>query len=339
MFRRILVSGGYGFLGQYLIKDIANEFPNVALKILDINPNTETLLNFYHNYNITVSNNDICDYDSIENEFMDIDLVIHLAGFISYSLRDKELLERSNILGTKNILKAISCNKIKNLIHISSVAALGYNDDNNEPINETYNYDWNIAKKRKKYYMLTKHLADIEIENYIEKGLNTVILYPGLMFGPGDFANSSRIIRAIKYRKIPFNMPGGSNVIDVRDVSKGILTVLKQGITNGKFLLSGHNLTYKEINKIIANKLMVKYPRLTLPRFLTPILVNTFLFIESISKNKLEVAADNIDSASNFRYYDNTKAKKELGWEPEFTFEQTIEDTIKWMNENGLFEK
>jgi len=337
MIKKILITGGYGFLGQYLINDITNEFPGVDVKILDNNPHPRSIFKSKKNFNSSIKN--ICDYDSIANEFVNIDLVIHLAGLVSFSLKDKELLEQVNILGTRNILSAMRSNKIKNLIHISSVAALGYRDDKNKPIDETYNFNWTIAQQRKKYYMLTKHLADLEIENHIEQGLNAVILYPGLMFGPGDYTNSSRLIQAIKYRRIPFNMPGGTNVVDVRDVSNGILTILKQGITNGKFLLSGHNLTFKAINKIIADKLSVKAPKLSLPRFLNPILFHLLLFIESLSKNKLELTADNVDSAFKFRYFNNTKAKKELNWEPKISFEQTIENTIKWMEENGLFEQ
>ncbi len=312
MFKKILITGGFGFLGQYVINDILNVFPDVGIKILDRNPNPKSFFNFKSTYNITVSIKDICDYDSIKKEFNNIDMVIHLAGLISSSLKNRKLMERVNVQGTKNILKAIVFNKVEKLIHISSVAALGYCDDKNMTIDESFIFDWNIAKKLKKYYMLTKHQADLEVEKYMNEDLDVVILYPGLMFGPGDLTNSSKLIRAIKYRRIPFNTPGGTNVIDVRDVSNGILTVIKQVITNGKFLLSGHNLSFKEINKIIANKLMVKYPKLTLPRILRPLLFNLFLFIESVSKNKIELTADDIDNAFKFRYFDNKKAKKRI---------------------------
>ncbi|MCK4667279.1 NAD-dependent epimerase/dehydratase family protein [Candidatus Dependentiae bacterium] len=339
-FKKFLITGGCGFLGQHLVNDLVNEFSDLKIKILDLKPNPKPLFDFSDNPNVEVSlQKDICDYGSIENEFMNIDLVIHLVGLISFSLKDKELLEKVNILGTKNILKAISSNKIKNLIHISSVAALGYRDDKNEAINETYDYDWNIAKKRKKYYMLTKHLADIEIENYIKEGLNAVILYPGLMFGPGDLTNSSKLIRAIKYRRIPFNMPGGTNVIDVRDVSAGIVAILRKGIYDGNYLLSGYNLTIKDVNNIIAKELGVKPPKLTLLRILGSIMFNLVLVIESKVSRELEVAADNIDSAFKFRYFNNLKAKRELEWSPKISFRKTINDTIKWMDENGLFEK
>jgi len=338
--RKILITGGCGFLGQYLTKDLLDEFGDLRIKILDLKPKAEPLFDFSGRANVELLlNRDICEYGSIENEFEGIDSVIHLAGVVSFSLQDKDLLEKVNVEGTKNVLKAAAFNKTASFLHISSVAALGYGDDENNAIDETFDFDWDIAKRRKKYYMVTKHLADVEVERYVKKGRNCVILYPGLMFGPGDITNSARLIRAIKGGKIPFNMPGGTNIIDVRDVSRGIAAVIRKGITTGTYLLSGHNLTFKQINKTIAEALSVKSPGLTLPRVLNPLLFHLLLFVESVKKNRLELTADNLDSAFKFRYFDNAKAKEQLGWEPEITFEQTIKDTIEWMDKNGWFEK
>ena len=58
-----------------------------------------------------------------------------------------------------------------------------------------------------------------------------------------------------------------------------------------------------------------------------------------LSKEKIELTADNVDSAFKFRYFNNTKAQDMLGWQPEIPFEQTIQDTIKCMEKNGHFKK
>jgi dihydroflavonol-4-reductase len=339
-FDRILITGGCGFLGQYLTKDLLDEFTGLRIKILDLKPSAEPLFDFGDRANVEFQLNcDVCDYESISEEFKNIDLVIHLAGIVSFSLKDKDLMEQVNVRGTANVLKAAVRNGVKSVFHISSVAALGYSDNRNEPVDERFVFDWDIAGRRKKYYMLTKHLADVAVGRYAEKGFDSVILYPGLMFGPGDLTNSARLINAIKNGRIPFNMPGGTNIVDVRDVSRAIVTVLNKGMTKGDYLLCGHNLTFKEVNSTIAEALSVKAPRLTLPRFLNPLLFRLLLFVESIKKERLELTADNLDSAFKFRYFDNSKAAKELGWRPEIAFEQTIRDTISWMEQNEHFGK
>ena len=338
--KKIIITGGCGLLGQYLTKDILENFSDMKIKILDLkeNPNSITDFSKYKNIQI-VNGKDITDYESIKNEFQNIDTVIHCAGLVSFSLKDKQLLEKVNIQGTANVLKAMAVNKVKNIIHISSVAALGYSDDKNIRVNEDFLFDWEIAKKKKKYYMLTKHEADCELEKFIKAGSNVVVLYPGLMFGPGDINNSKKIIEAIHSRKILFNMCGGTNIVDVRDVSKGIIAVLKKGINNGRYLLSGENLSFKEINKTIAQSLSVKIPKLVIPRIFNFIFYQTALFIESISSKKLILTADNIDSAFKIRFFDNRKAKEDIGWEPKISFKQTINSTIEWMNKNGFIKK
>jgi nucleoside-diphosphate-sugar epimerase len=338
MVKNILITGGCGFLGQYIVRDILEAFPDSIIKVIDLKKNQMPVIDHLKNPRVkTLLNKDICNYDNIKLDFKDVDTVIHLAGIVSFSIKDKDLLQEVNVEGTKNVLKAINENKVKNSIHISSVAALGYNDKKDSPINETYKFDWKIAKSKKKYYMLTKHLADVEIEKSAK--FNALILYPGLMFGPGDVTNSARLIKAIQDRKIPFNMPGGTNIIDVRDISKGIIDSIKNNIQKGHYLLSGYNLEFKQVNATIANQLKVKPPKNTLPRFLNPLMFRLLLLAEVLSKKKLELTADNVDSAFKYRYFSNKKAENNFGWKPEISFKQTITDTIDWMNENGLLTK
>jgi nucleoside-diphosphate-sugar epimerase len=58
---------------------------------------------------------------------------------------------------------------------------------------------------------------------------------------------------------------------------------------------------------------------------------------EVITKGKLAVTGDNVDSAFRMRYFDNAKARRVMGWAPEIGFEQTVRDTIEWMKADGQF--
>ena len=342
-YQNILITGGCGFLGQHLIKSLTDKHPDVKIKVLDLNQSRCCIINHSNNKNIqTKINKDITDYNSIKDDFKNIDAVIHLAGIVSFSLKDKSLLKKVNVDGTRNVLKAAHENKVKHFLHISSVAALGYNDKKNHPVDEEFRFNWNIAKKRKKYYMLTKHLADNEVKRFTQKGLKTTVLYPGLMLGPGDITNSAKLINAIKENRVPFNMPGGTNIIDVRDVSEGIVRALEKDLVDTEkndFLLSGHNITFKELNTIIATEVLTRPPKTTLPKILNPLMFRILLLAESISNKKLELTADNLDSAFKYRYFTNNKAKKHLDWQPKINFQKTIKDTINWMKEDGIIKK
>ncbi|MFH1715660.1 MAG: NAD-dependent epimerase/dehydratase family protein [Elusimicrobiota bacterium] len=338
--KKILITGGAGFLGRYLIQNLLNNFDGLDITILDLRENKNKLFDFSNFTNIKyLYNKNICHYTDIENDFSGIDTVIHLAGLVSFSLKDKDRLQDINVTGAENVLKASFENNVLNFIHVSSVAALGYNNDPLNPINESFKFDWSIAKRKHKYYMLTKHEADEKVLEYRNKGMNIAIVYPGLMLGPGDRTNSTNLINGIKQGKIAFNMPGGTNIIDVRDTAKGIAQLLKHNIINDEILLSGENISFKEINKTIAEELGVNYPKKTLSKTLSSLLYYILLFAEFISKKPLPLTADNVDSASKFRYFSNTKANKVLSWRPEINFRDTIKNTIEWMVNKNEFKR
>jgi len=338
MQKNILVTGGCGFLGQHLIAQLSKEFPGSSIRILDLKQNQAC--SFGQDVTVVLKKN-ICDYKSISAEFKDIDIVIHLAGIVSFAKKDKKLLEAVHICGTRNVIKACQEHKVKTLIHVSSVAALGFNDDKHNPIDDEFQFDWKLARSRNKYYMLTKHDADLEIRKarhaagHKEPHLNTVIVYPGLLLGPGDVVNSAKLINAIRNCRIPFNMPGGTNVIDVRDVASGIVLMIKKDVKNKQYLLSGYNLTFKQINSTIAGILKVKCPKTTLPKRLNFLMYEIFNVIESVSPN-VELTSDNVDSAFKFRYFSNEKTRQDLGWKPKIGFDQTIKDTVEWMKKNKI---
>jgi dihydroflavonol-4-reductase len=329
----ILVTGGCGFLGYYLVNEIKKHFPKSRIKVIDLRENP------VENYRIKDKSieislgKDITDFNSIKKELRGFDTVIHCAGLVSFSLKDKDSLFKVNVDGTKNVLKSAFENRVKKFIHISSVAALGYKDSKNELVNEDFKFDWKAAEKKNKFYMLTKHLADAEVKKYKDK-MNTLTLYPGLMFGPGDLKNSAKLIQAIKEKRIPFNMPGGTNIVDVRDVARGIVLAMENKIT-GDFLLSGHNLLFSESNRIISEVVGEKPPSKIMPKFLNLFLHSVLLNIERIKPN-IELTADNIDSAFKYRYFDNSKAGKEFNWKPEIEFKKTIQDTYNWMVKDGI---
>jgi dihydroflavonol-4-reductase len=331
-----MITGACGFLGRHLINTLSRQLSDINIKAVDLKCDENFRQQFDNTGNITtLTGKDVTIYDDIKNDFADCDTVIHLAGVVSFCLADQAKLEKVNIQGTGNVLQAASQAGVKNFYHISSVAALGYGDDKHAPINENFKFNWKIARRNKKFYMLTKHLADLEVNKYRDEQMKCCVLYPGLMLGPGDLINSAKLVKAISQRKIPFNMPGGTNVVDVRDVAKGITLAVKNNIGNKDILLSGKNLTFKEINLIIANKLGIKPPGPTLPRFLSPLLCPTLMTIEKL-KPGIELTADNLHSAFRYRYFDNARAKKLLNWQPKISFENTVSDIIEWMKKERM---
>jgi len=310
----IVITGGCGFLGQHLINELQKEH---TLTILDMH--TKDIPG------VCVINADIV-HDDLREHFSNTDLVIHAAGLVRFGRGDKDALHAVNVEGTRNILKASK--HVPWFIHISSVAALGYSNDKNILVDEDYQFDWTQA--RSKHYMTSKKRADELINR------DAVIIYPGLIYGPGDTNNTSKLINAIRNQQIPFNMPGGTTLIDVRDVARGIKTVIDQRKQRGRYILTYHNIPYKTINETIARNVGVQAPARTInPLLALPVNAISGI-IETLTKGKL--TQDLLHSGFLWRYFDNRKARNELGWKPQLSLDQTIKDSLNWMKEHGLEE-
>jgi dihydroflavonol-4-reductase len=328
----IVITGGCGFLGQHLTRALLEAFPETPIRLLDLCPNPNRLFDFSGEQRVAVQTGvDVTDVDALRGCFDGAGAVIHLAGLISFALKDEVRLEQVNVGGTRNVLAEVRRAAVKRVVHVSSVAALGYGDDPECPVDEAFRFDWRVAEQYKKFYMLTKRRADAEVERFRAAGGIATIVYPGLLFGPGDMKGAAALIEATAAGRIDMNPPGGTNVVDVRDVARGIVQVLKEDVGNEDLLLSGHNLSFAEINGAIAGVLDVPAPLRTLPRGLDRLLFPLLLSAERLLPRFLDLSADQVHSAFRFRYFSNRKAGERLGWIPEFSFERTVQDTVHWM--------
>jgi len=332
--KRILITGGCGFLGQHLIYELLKN-KEYKIKVIDLRDRDCKVYDFKDKVEYVIGK-DIVDYNEIKDEFKNIDVVFHLAGLISFWRGHKKQLFAVNELGAKNVLQACLENKVKKVIHISSAAALGFKTKKEKPINEEYKFNWKRAKR--KYYLLSKHNGELFALKYANKGLNCAIANPGLMYGPGDMFNSPKLIKAIKEIRIPFNMPGEINLVDVRDVVKGLIKIMEKGGKGEKYLLTGYNYSFRKISEIVAKGVGVMPPKIkiTIPKIFHKPLYVIFFIIEKFSKKPLKLTSDMIDSSFTFKTFDNSKAKIELNWKPTIFFGKTVKDSIEWLNKNQL---
>jgi len=231
----ILITGGTGFLGTHLVKKLNSLGYNLKLLIRK-NSNIST---FQDLKNIEYNIGEVNSIETLYKATEDIDLIYHLAAYTRMWARDKKVFEETNIKGMENIAKVALEKGIK-LIYISSFIALGATPA--EPVDETFESEEGLFLD----YAQTKFQAKKIIKKYIQNGLNVIIFYPGIVYGPGDFNIFGQTIYDITEGKF-LGCPGKGDTIGsfvyVNDVIEGFISVIERNDLEGEeFILGGVNI-------------------------------------------------------------------------------------------------
>ena len=231
----ILITGGTGFLGVHLVKKLNILGYNTRLLIRessDISP-------FQDLNKIDYIIGDVNNIESLNNAVDSIDLIYHLAAYTRMWAKNKSIFEETNIKGADNIAKVAFEKRIR-LIYISSFIALGATST--DPVDETFESEDGLLLD----YAKTKFQAKKIIKEYIKKGLNVTVFYPGIIYGPGDFNVFGQTILDITSGSF-LGCPGKGDSIGsfvyVNDIIDGLVSVIERNDLKGiEFILGGKNV-------------------------------------------------------------------------------------------------
>ena len=331
--KKIFITGGTGFIGGNLIQKLLHKgFKVKALVRNNTGANRDLLLQKYHwKDSVEIINGDILEPESFRDKINDCEIVIHSAALIEFWNRRWNTVYKVNVVGTNNVLDAALKSNIKKFIHISSVAAIGYGE-NNEPINEEHPYNW---KKHHICYMETKHQAEESVFKAINKGLNATIVNPANVWGIGDYrGRRAPLIKIIKCG-LPFYVNSGTNFVDVEAVCEAIINAIELGKCGKRYILGGENLTIKEFLDTIASELNARKPFIELPKL--PIVLFSYMqeLLGLLTNISPKPSVSQLCFFGNKIYYDSTLATKELKM-PFISFKQCIDKTIDFYKKEKM---
>lgn len=324
----VLVTGATGFLGANLVEAL-NYYTDWHVRALH---RYTSSLDALRGLSYEPVEGDILDSQSLLEAMRGCYAVFHVAGIVTdYWKQDVEELRRVNVDGTRNVVDAALTTGVARLIYTSSQGALGF-PDGTEPIDESHQF--NIPPDTFPYGH-SKYLAEQEVRDGIERGLDAVIVNPTVPIGPHDVnLYISRIILETFRGRALFVPPGGINVVDVGDVAQGHIMALEKGRRGERYLLGGHNITNLELIKKIAIALGVRPPIGNIPRSLVQPLAWLIDIVNSLSPYRLPLSGDILRMGSLYFYADRRKAADELGL-PLTPLKDTIERSIEWLREEN----
>lgn len=224
---RILVTGGGGFLGRYIVKGLLERGYQVRVLGRHRYPDLEAL-------GVTVMQGDIANPVTVNNAIFDRDAVFHVAAKAGiWGKWDSYFYP--NVIGTRNVIKACQTHKIRYLVYTSSPSVV-FNGDHLRNVDESVPYGSNWLC----HYAHTKALAEQEVlaaNNF--STLLTIALRPHLIWGNGDQHLIPRIIARAKAGKLRI-IGDGRNKVDIVYVSNAAhahllaFDALQKGIGCGK---------------------------------------------------------------------------------------------------------
>jgi dihydroflavonol-4-reductase len=198
--------------------------------------------------------------------FAGADVVFHCAAQVTTRRGVTAELTAANVTGTAHVLEAVRAARVQRLVHTSTVAAVGLSVDGAPCTEEaTWNFD---EAGLLDGYAITKRRSE-ELVRDAAASVDAVIVNPTYMFGPRDARPSSgRLIVDVARRQVPGWTLGLNNFVDVRDVVRGMIAAWQRGRRGERYILGGHNMTYRDIMHTIARVAGVRPPRLRVPRLL-----------------------------------------------------------------------
>jgi nucleoside-diphosphate-sugar epimerase len=315
----VLVTGGTGFVGAYVIRDLVNAGYKVSA--LRRNSPLPTYIDADILNRVTWINGDILDPALLEEAMENVDAVIHSAAKVSFNSKDRTELLTTNIEGTANVVNAALEKKIRRFIYVSSGSTLGKRT-NGSMVNEETKW---TESKLNTTYASSKQRGEMEVWRGIAEGLNAVIVNPTTILGYGDWNSSSSAIFKNIYLGFPWYTNGTNGFVDVEDVSRVIVALLATNIRSERFIISGENWTYRKLLSTIADGFRQKRPY----REATPFLASLAWRIEKLRAvfmgKPARVTRESAKIAQSDTNFDNSKIIRAL---PGFRF-TNLEETIK----------
>ncbi len=327
MERKILITGGAGFIGSHLVRLMVNKYPNyliVNLDALTYAGNPANLRDIEQAANYRFERVDICDVEAVREVFdrHSIDSVIHLAAesHVDRSIDDPFAFARTNVLGTLTLLQVAKerwTDEAPHLFyHVSTDEVYG-SLGTEGAFTELSRYEPHSP------YSASKASSDHFVRAFHDTfGLPIVVSNCSNNYGPYQFPEKliPLFINNIRERR-PLPVYGrGQNVRDwlyVEDHARAIDLIFHRGRVGETYNIGGSN----EWRNIDLVRLLVATTDRLLGR------------AEGEDDNLITFVRDR--AGHDLRYaIDSTKLREELGWTPEVDFEEGIERTVRWYLHN-----
>ncbi len=328
MSETVLVTGATGFVGAAVVRNLLARGLPVRVLARPTSPrrNLEGLP-------VEVAVGRLEDAGSLARAVAGCGALFHVAADYRLWVPDPQAMYRTNVDGTRALMRAALAAGVRRIVYTSSVATLGL-DAGGRPADEET--PTGLADKVGPYKQ-SKYLAEEEVRRLVrEEGVPAVIVNPSTPVGPGDVrpTPTGKMIVDAATGRMPAFVDTGLNVVHVDDVAAGHLLAFDHGRVGERYILGGENLTLAQILAAVAKIVGRKPPKVRLPRrAIYPVAYACEAWARLTGKEPF-VTVDALDMAAKRMFFTSAKAERDLGYRAR-PAEQALADAVAYFRTRG----
>ena len=305
----ILVTGGTGLVGSHLLRALLERNNQPIRAIRRKLSRMDLIEDIAHQIEWVEA--DILEVKSLHEAIIGVSEVYHCAAIISFDPSEFELMHRVNREGTANMVNLALEEKVKKLVYVSSIAAIGRNERSNKVSEAT---KWENSPKNSQY-AISKYRAEMEVWRGIAEGLKAVIVNPSVIIGEGHWNEGSSQLISKVANGLPFYPNGGTGFVDVKDVVDAMIVLMGSGIETERFILNGINTTYQDFFEQVAHSFNQKPPRFKIGSLMASLSWRLAKPIFWISRKPPLITKETVQLMQAQYFYSSDKIREKIGFE------------------------
>ncbi len=321
---RVFLTGATGYLGGEILRQLLQA--GFLVRAL-VRPGTSPGLG----PEVELATGDLAEAARLPYMIEGCMAVFHCAALVSNWVRNQDDFYATNVQGLVNVMEAVRKSSVSTLVYTSSFFALGPSPmpgaSEDSGLNGLQLHPYQHSK------LLARHTA----RRARAEGFPIVILYPGVIYGPGKRTQGNLVAQLATdfvRGRIPGLLGSGRQVWSysfIRDVARGHLLALERSPAGGEFVLGGDNVCLRDFFETLARLAGRPAPRLKIPVALGVLVAGARMALARLSGRSPEMTPAAVRMMYHSWACDSSKARTELGYQFR-SLEDGLRETLQSLN-------